>query len=85
MSYSQFFFGNTDHVHGQKFHTRSGAFTRPLLSRDLQDYILETPKNEGYECEQKRQKIKTSKNTKAPKSESELCSLTSNLATWDVS
>ena len=49
MSYSQFFFGKTDHIHGQKFYTRSGAFARSLSSRNLQDYALETPEQAGHE------------------------------------
>ena len=60
ISYFQFFFGKTDHVHGQKFYTHSGAFARPLSSRDLGDYVLETPEEEGCEHERKRKRIEKS-------------------------
>ena len=58
--YSQFFFGDTDHVNDQKFYTRSGAFARPLPSKHLSDYVLETPEEVGHDHERKRQKIEKS-------------------------
>ena len=62
MSYSQFILGKTNHINGQKFHTRLRAFVSPLPSRDLQDYVLEvSPKREGYAREQKRQKLENFK------------------------
>ena len=60
MSYSEFILGKTDHISGQKFHTCSGSFVRPLPPRDLQDYILETTKREWCEQEQNRQEMETS-------------------------
>ena len=62
--YSQFFFGDTDHVNGQKFHTRYGAFARPLPSKHLSDYILETPEEVGFDHKRKRQRIEKSNITK---------------------
>ena len=58
MSYSQFTFGKTDHIHSLKFHTSSGNFIKPLPSKDLQDYVINTPELEGYKQEKNKAKNK---------------------------
>ena len=55
--YSRFFFGNADHVNGQKFHVRSGVFAKPLPSQDLDDYYIETPEEAGRDQERKRKRV----------------------------
>ena len=62
--YSRFFFGNADHVNGQKFHVRSGVFARPLPSQDLYDYDIETPEEAGRDQERKRKRVEKDNFTK---------------------
>ena len=60
MSYSHFILRKTDHISGQKFYTCSGAFVKPLPSRDIEDYFIQpSPKHEAHDHETKRLRLET--------------------------